>query len=197
MATVAGSTLEGSRSQTLRDALRGPSRARKLLGFIVMCGVLYLLYLVQSKQIETFVVTSESMEPTLKVGEAYFMLPAKQYEKGQIVVFRSPEDHETRLVKRIAANGGDLVELREGMLYVNNQLNISPTGEKSAIDLADKSWKLLAGQFFMVGDNRTYSHDSREYGPVEASALLGVLSPRPINNSWWHRLSVQFVEATY
>jgi signal peptidase I len=166
----------------------GPTRARRWVGLVLLLAVLYVLYLVQTRRVEYFMVTSDSMQPTLQVGQTYRMVPTHEYLRGQIVVFLSPQDHATRLVKRLVAMGGDRVELRDGFLFVNAQRNNPPQGPSAPIDLSDQAWDIGADEVFVVGDNRPYSHDSREFGAIRRHDLLGVLDPKPRGGSWWNKI---------
>src|SRR5262245_19471665 len=145
--------------QARPSILRKPSRARRWTGFLVLVPILYILYLVQTHHLEYFQIASESMLPALRPGEPYLMAPSREFLRGQIVVFPSPDDHATLLVKRLVAMEGDWVELRDGLLFVNGVANNPPQGVGTAIDLPDKHWKLQSEEVFVAGDSRNNSHD--------------------------------------
>ena len=135
---------------------------------------------------EASVVPTASMEGTILVGDHLFMdkllygpeiplvgwrLPMlKTIHRGDIIVFRYPKDMSETFLKRVTAVGGDQLEIRNGMLYVNSQ----PVQEPYAVHHAPlhsplESWGptvVPAGSLFVMGDNRDNSSDSRDWGFV-------------------------------
>jgi signal peptidase I len=142
---------------------------------------------------EASVVPTASMEGTILVGDHLFMdkllygpeiplvhwrLPAlKTIHRGDIIVFRYPKDPSETFLKRVAAMGGDRLEIRDGVLYVNSQ----PVQEPYAVHHApvhspDESWGptvVPEGKLFVMGDNRDNSSDSRDWGFVPVSNVIG------------------------
>jgi signal peptidase I len=121
------------------------------------------------------VVFGQSMEPNLHpqqrliVDKISYRLHAPQ--RNDIVVIDLPEMDEL-LVKRIVAMPGEVVDIRRGVVYVNGQ----PIGEPfphdtSPIDMAPMTLGPLA--YFVLGDNRSNSNDSRSFGPVTQDQILG------------------------
>lgn len=121
-------------------------------------------------------VPSSSMYPTLKVGDR--ILVTKVYDRGKlkrgdVILFNSKELNEV-LVKRLIGLPGDTVEVREdGSVYVNgakiNQDYVKRPGGKYG------SYKVPAGSFFFMGDNRNDSFDSRYWIQtyIPSSAIMG------------------------
>ena len=142
---------------------------------------------------EASVVPTASMEGTILVGDHLFMdkllygpeiplvhwrLPAlKTIHRGDIIVFRYPKDPSETFLKRVAATGGDRLEIRDGVLYVNSQ----PVQEPYAVHHApvhspEESWGptvVPEGKLFVMGDNRDNSSDSRDWGFVPVSNVIG------------------------
>lgn len=142
---------------------------------------------------EASVVPTASMEGTILVGDHLFMdkllygpeipvvhwrLPmVKTIHRGDIIVFRYPKDPSETFLKRVAAMGGDRLEIRDGVLYVNSQ----PVREPYAVHLApvhspEESWGptvVPEGKLFVMGDNRDNSSDSRDWGFVPVSNVIG------------------------
>jgi signal peptidase I len=142
---------------------------------------------------EASVVPTASMEKTILVGDHLFMnklfygpelpfvhwrLPMfKTIRRGEIVVFRYPRDPSETYLKRVAAVGGDLVEIHDGVLYVNHE----PVREPYAVHRAP--WHssqeemepvvVPVGQLFVLGDNRDNSSDSRDWGCVPVPNVIG------------------------
>jgi signal peptidase I len=142
---------------------------------------------------EASVVPTASMEGTILVGDHLFMdkllygpeiplvhwrLPAlKAIHRGDIIVFRYPKDPSETFLKRVTALGGDQLEIRHGMLYVNSQ----PVQEPYAVHhlpvhSPDESWGptvVPEGKLFVMGDNRDNSSDSRDWGFVPMDNVIG------------------------
>ena len=142
---------------------------------------------------EASVVPTASMEGTILVGDHLFMdkllygpeiplvhwrLPAlRSIHRGDIIVFRYPKDPSETFLKRVTAMGGDRLEIRDGVLYVNSQ----PVHEPYAVHHApvhspEESWGpavVPEGKLFVMGDNRDNSSDSRDWGFVPVSNVIG------------------------
>jgi signal peptidase I len=142
---------------------------------------------------EASVVPTASMEGTILVGDHLFMdkllygpeipflhwrLPMlKTIRRGDIVVFRYPRDPSETYLKRVTATGGDLIEIHDGVLYVNG----APVREPYAVHHAPvhrqhESWGptvVPEGQLFVMGDNRDNSSDSRDWGFVPVNNVIG------------------------
>jgi signal peptidase I len=142
---------------------------------------------------EASVVPTASMEGTILVGDHLFMdkllygpeiplvnwrLPfLKTIHRGDIIVFRYPKDVSETFLKRVAAVGGDQLEIRNGLLYVNSQ----PVQEPYAVHIATlhnplESWGptvVPEGELFVMGDNRDNSSDSRDWGFVPLGNVIG------------------------
>jgi len=142
---------------------------------------------------EASVVPTASMEGTILVGDHLFMdkllygpeiplvhwrLPVlKTIHRGDIIVFRYPKDVTETFLKRVTALGGDRLEIKNGVLYVNSQ----PVKEPYAVHHAPvhnplESWGptvVPEGKLFVMGDNRDNSSDSRDWGFVPTSNVIG------------------------
>lgn len=101
--------------------------------------------------------------------------------RGDVVVFVYPEDPTKDFIKRVVALPGDTVEIRQGMLYLNgSKVDASytrfevPPGERATSPRDSlEQLKLQPGQYFMMGDNRDRSYDSRFWGPATRDAIEG------------------------
>jgi signal peptidase I len=131
-----------------------------------------------------FQVNGESMYPTFKHNEYILTnlitLRFNELQRGDVIVFKSPVDAEKDYIKRIIGISGDTISLREGSVYVNDkQLN-----EESYLDIGVKtyggafmkegeSYTVPDGSLLVMGDNRPYSSDSREWGFLKKDAVIG------------------------
>lgn len=163
--------------------------------------LLVLLFVARSSFANHYVVPSGSMQHTLENGDrvmvdmrAYglrlpitdtVLWPTGTPQRGDVAVFDSPVDG-TRLIKRVAAVGGDHVQLRDGRLWINGRALAGPDGLEerfphghSQLDLdagggPDIDGLVVpAGQVLMLGDHRGDSADGRYFGLVPARSLYG------------------------
>lgn len=102
--------------------------------------------------------------------------------RGDVVVFVFPLDHTKDFIKRVVAIGGDTVQVINGKLWLNGKLTRNPhvrytvpANERSPNTPRDNfgPFKVPKGQFFMMGDNRDHSYDSRFWGTVKRHAIEG------------------------
>jgi signal peptidase I len=175
----------GSRIRRILGSLRLSTRRLIILAAIVLGMRIFVG--------EASVVPTASMEGTILVGDHLFMdkllygpeiplvhwrLPVlKTIHRGDIIVFRYPKDVTETFLKRVTALGGDRLEIKNGVLYVNSQ----PVQEPYAVHHApvhnpQESWGptvVPQGKLFVMGDNRDNSSDSRDWGFVPMSNVIG------------------------
>jgi signal peptidase I len=128
--------------------------------------------------LEAFRIPSESMVPTLEVGDRVFVnkfiYRFTEPERGDIVVFESVNGGEEDLIKRVVALPGDEVEVRSGTLLVNGVPQNEPYLNR---EIPDDSFfgpsRLSEGEVFVMGDNRANSADSRVFGPLPVENIEG------------------------
>ena len=154
---------------------------RLILSFIVLLVLGIGWTLLYTGQVRAVEVLSGSMDPTIAIGDRLLVseLRGEKPKYGQVVVLRSPDDNGPDLVKRVVGVPGDLIELREGALYRNGQLESPPGGgDNWHPGVRDFSLKLEDEKFFVVGDNRARSHDSTEFGPVDSGLIYAYVTYR-------------------
>jgi signal peptidase I len=147
-----------------------------VLGFV--CYLLITEFVLQSVRI-----VGSSMVPTLHDSDrcllnrwVYHVHPPQRLD---IVVLRDPVDNGFS-VKRIIGVTGDSVSLKAGRLYVNGEEFKEPYLAKGTATFAagakkEQTFVCGPGQFFVLGDNRSRSVDSRTYGPIPRDSILGVI----------------------
>jgi signal peptidase I len=139
--------------------------------------ILLVLLVLRTWVLEPVRIPSSSMSPTLTAGEHVLVdkaFPARRtWHRGEVVLFRAP-DNGKLTIKRLVGVAGDVVELRDGLLYVNGAEVVEPYVAPGAIDSVYWGPVTVAPEHVMVlGDNRRNSLDSRAYGGVSIHALEG------------------------
>jgi signal peptidase I len=180
-----------------------------------MLNIIVVALFIITFTVQPFRIPSESMEPTLLVGDfllvnkdiglevpPHVMAPASTIHRGDLIVFHYPVDSSLHLVKRVIGLPGDRIHLRDGHVYVNGRALFEPYALYrpsvpdtyrddfprlvSADPGVDSRWwiemhKLVAAgeltvpadRFFVLGDNRNNSEDSRYWGFVPRAAIVG------------------------
>jgi signal peptidase I len=160
------------------------SSAKGVLIELIQVGVLAVaLYLAITFAIQTVHVEGPSMYPTLdQQGQDYLIALKLPYrfqapERGDIVITPDPSDPSTDLIKRVVGVPRDRIQSRSGNIYVNDRLLVEPyvnQGERS-IDTWPNSGQdltLTSDEYFLMGDNRNHSRDSRMFGPVKRDQII-------------------------
>ncbi len=128
--------------------------------------------------IPPYMVLGPSMEPTLVEGER-LLVARPQYwvdepQRGDIIVFHSPTDPTgTPLVKRVIGLPGDEVAIRGYQVYINGELLNEPYLPEGTYTLEDSTWQVPEGYYFVMGDNRLESSDSRRWGLLPGHLIIG------------------------
>jgi len=128
--------------------------------------------------VEAFYIPSESMVPTLRVGDRVlvnkFIYRFTEPERGDIVVFESVEGGGQDLIKRVVGVPGDRIAVRGGRLFVNGEPQREPYVNNKFPDRSFFAPKTVPkGHVFVMGDNRANSRDSRFFGPVPKEKIEG------------------------
>jgi signal peptidase I len=160
-----------------------------VLAFAIVIPVRYFLF-------QPFVIQGSSMEPNFYESD-YLIVDELSYrfrapERGEVIVFKYPQDTTKRFIKRVIGLPGETVEIKDGKVSVTAAdgkkitLNESylPAGLAiSSNDMEPNPVKLGDGQYFVMGDNRPYSSDSRAWGDVPQKDIIGRVEVRlwPLN----------------
>jgi len=158
---------------------------------------LLLALIIRAYIIQAFKIPSGSMIPTLVIGDHILVtkfiygtkipfsdksiLVFKQPGKGDIIVFKYPEDPKKDFIKRVVAAGGDTLEERNKIIYVNGKEVTEPYAYhgdsfvRPRGDPRDNFGPLIVpeNKVFVMGDNRDQSFDSRYWGFVDIKAIKG------------------------
>ena len=179
-------------------------RENSLVELVIIVALAIGLALgIQAVLVKPYRIPSESMEPTLDVGQRVLVsrvnYKVSDPDRGDVVVFHPPKgaadntcgaDHadnqlcakpeggkdDVNFIKRIVAVPGDRISVKRGRVYINGKLRDPWKINKSAdcgICNLPKPLTVPAGQYYMMGDNRGESADSREWGPVPRKWIIG------------------------
>lgn len=137
-----------------------------------------LAFLIRQFIVELYIVDGPSMRPTLQSQERLvvnkFIYSLRTPEKGEILVFKYPRDQSRDFIKRVIATPGDTIEIKDGRVYVNDQMqNEDYILEKTRSEYPKAT--VPDGTVFVMGDNRNNSEDSRfaDVGFVPYSLIKG------------------------
>lgn len=116
----------------------------------------------------------ESMMPTLNDGSLFYVNLRTEPERNDVIVF---EHQGSYLIKRIIGLPGEKIQIKENIIYINGE----PIEDKIKLNMIDygivaEEIQLKEDEFFVMGDNRNNSADSREIGPIKKDSIMGVVS---------------------
>jgi signal peptidase I len=123
-----------------------------------------------------YVIPSSSMAPTLVPGDHIVVTPyrfGKKPNRGDVIVFRSPRTADELMIKRVIGTPGDLVETRAGRVIVCGHALTEPYVAAQAMSGVISPQIIPANSYFVLGDNRADSLDSRSWGVLPREAVLG------------------------
>ncbi len=169
-----------------------------ILETIVFIGSLFIvtyLFILQPNQVK-----GASMEPSFYTGE--YILTSKitykfrNIQRGDVIVFKSPKNPDIEYIKRIVGLPGDKINITDGVVKINDTVF-----EEKYISASTNLWEggymkngqeiiVPQGELYVMGDNRSRSSDSREFGPVPITSIIGQVFYRyfpadkngPVNN---------------
>jgi signal peptidase I len=169
-----------------------------LAEMVIMIVVVVLVTgLIRTFALGVFFIPSTSMVPTLSVGDRILVQKAffswHDVRAGDIVVFSHPpldqcSNSEDDLVKRVIALPGQAIYSSGDTIYVNGRPlaepylpRYDPLGPPIPNATSQHPYRVPPGEFYVMGDNRAISCDSRYWGPVSGSTIVG-----KVILAWWH-----------
>lgn len=193
---IEGSGLKSNDSSEKTIGTKIKSGLRENIEAIAVAVVLALF--IRTFVVQAFKIPSGSMKPTLLIGDHILVnkfiygikipfwdkiiIPIKTPDRGDIVVFKFPEDPSKDFIKRVIGIAGDVIEIRNKQLYVNNKRMEAHYGVyldssiiPGSLQPRDNFGPVTVPQdsLFVMGDNRDHSYDSRFWGFVRLNALKG------------------------
>lgn len=176
--------------------IKPKSRLRENVEAIVVAIILAMF--IRTFVVQAFKIPSGSMKETLQIGDHILVnkfiygvklpflqttiIPVKNPQRGDIVVFEFPEDPDKDFIKRVVGVAGDVVEVRNKQVYVNDALqqdtfsvHTDPHTFPARVQPRDFLGPITVppDSLFVMGDNRDQSYDSRYWGFVKLKAVKG------------------------
>ena len=172
---------ETSTPTTPRPTIQRYQFVRDLFELLIWIGAIYALVNLSTVR---FVVDGQSMEPNFHDND-YLIVSRVNYlfgdpQRGDIIVFHYPGDPKEDYIKRVIGTPGDTVEIRDTFVYVNGeQLNEPYINEPcNTYHCANETTVLESDEYFVMGDNRNHSSDSRSFGVVKREYIVGEVMVR-------------------
>jgi signal peptidase I len=142
-----------------------------VIAVVVSAFIIFFLY-------QPVVVEGTSMLPVLEDQDRLIInklaYRVGEIQRGDVVVFRYPRDHEKSYIKRVIALPGDELRIDHGEVYVNGTRIKEPYVPKQfEDDRSQPAMTVPANEYFVMGDHRSVSSDSRAFGPVDRELIYG------------------------
>jgi signal peptidase I len=158
-------------------------RRRALIEWVIVLIVaLGVAVLMRTFVVQTFYIPSGSMEPTLNIGDRILVDKLSYHlhavHRGDIIVFAKPPDEQLApgindLVKRVIGLPGESISGENGQVYINGKPLAEPWLPKGVVTSNFGPVKIPKNYYFVMGDNRGFSEDSRVFGPINGNLIVG------------------------
>ncbi len=142
-----------------------------VIALVIVIPIRYYIF-------QPFLVKGQSMEPNFETGD-YLIIDEISYrfrdpQRGEIIVFKSPQNSSQRYIKRIIGLPYETIEIKDGKVFINNK----ELDEKSYLPISTQTpgntlITLGKNEYFVLGDNRLASYDSRRWGPLLREDIIG------------------------
>lgn len=156
------------------------SRFRHFVKYVLLDILLAALisFFLINYVVSAFLIEGDSMKPLLRAGERVLIsklaVRKDNLRRFDIVVLYKPDEPDQSLIKRIIGMPGEVVEIRAGKVLINDNPLPQPFAGSNPLSPADmKALLIPRGTYFVMGDNRSVSFDSRLFGPVPQKYIYG------------------------
>jgi signal peptidase I len=148
--------------------------AREIIETILLAAVIWLAVNFATAR---YVVDGQSMEPNLHTGQ-FLIVSRLAYkfgvpQRGDIIVFDFPGNPADDYVKRVIGLPGDTVTIQAGQIFINGNRLEEPYLPDERMLPTQGRWNVPDGSYFVLGDNRAHSSDSRRWGMLPEDAIIG------------------------
>lgn len=148
---------------------------------ILKLGIISLLLLAATSCVKPAIIEGTAMRPTLEDGDRWFVtMNPGEIRRGDIIEFRYPKDETKRYMKRVVGLPGETIEIRGGVVYIDGAAlaedYVPAETNKTGSSFPEKL--IPENHYYVLGDNRDNSSDSRYWGTVDRSLIEGRLYMR-------------------
>jgi len=166
------------------ERMTTPEKKHDLLSELIRFALitLFIVLPIRIYIAQPFIVSGSSMDPTFKDGE-YLIIDEISYrfenpERGDVIVFRYPQDTTKFFIKRIIGLPGETVDIKDSTVTIEDAEGTTTSFELDESYLSHPTWsvsriKLTDEEYFVMGDNRPASSDSRIWGPLNEDLIIG------------------------
>ncbi len=128
--------------------------------------------------VQTFSIDGRSMQPNFDAGQyalvSKFAYGLSSPQRGDVVVVYRPGDPTEELLKRVIGLPGETVAVRDGKIHIDNRLlDEREYLSDASTTNSEATWDVPPDAYFVIGDNRSVSQDSRNFGPVPRASIVG------------------------
>jgi signal peptidase I len=179
--TPAVSVPSTSEPPAIPPAAPSPSSARNAISWLrdlsvsVVIAIIVILFLYQPVKVEgTSMTPSLVNEERIFINKFVYRFGFSDIVRGDTIVFWAPEDSSRSYIKRVIGIPGDVVEIVGGTVFLNGQRLEEPYISEDNRDRMSMSRRVVEdGRYFVLGDHRNSSNDSRSWGTVPRDAIYG------------------------
>lgn len=154
---------------------------------VVLVAVI-AVFVIRNFLVQPFLVSGDSMRPNFSSGD-YLLVDEMSYrfrepQRGEVVVFKYPGDESTYYIKRIVGLPGERIAIKDGQVTVFNKNYLSGLVlDENYLPIAtltdgNEEVVLKNSEYFVMGDNRNYSFDSRKWGNLQKAEIIGLVRLR-------------------
>jgi signal peptidase I len=147
---------------------------------LLTLGIAAIIFFALRTTVESFDIDGPSMQPNFYTGQRVLVNKLvyrfREPQRGDIIVFRSPDSQQGDLIKRVIGLPGESVEIADGKVYIHKDGQVFPLDEPYVAEPARNNYKgsiIPGNSYFVLGDNRNYSSDSRGGWVVPRQNIVG------------------------
>ncbi len=152
------------------------SRTRRVVAIVILLVLVGIIVVIKT-QLRFYRIISDSMYPTLRVGDFVCVDTYELYtpERGDVIVLSDPTNPDEEITKRVIGLPGDLIEVRRNYVLINGVTEVGHylNRDERIFYKHTGKLKLEEGNYFVLGDNRNRSFDSMEFGSVSEDLIIG------------------------
>ena len=165
---------EPTEAETTASKFSMWSLVYEILETVVLAAIIWLAVNFATAR---FIVEGSSMEPNFHTGQM-LIISRLSYklstpQRGDVIVFQYPDNPVDDYIKRVIGIPGDTVEIQDSHVYINGQLISEPYLQPDTPEIQRGKWEVPAGSYFVMGDNRAHSSDSRSWGMLSREFIIG------------------------